>query len=280
MAEERRAKSKAMASSVRGQLDENENMKNRTAIKTATMAQNGVLSKDLAMAQSFARARLVHQNRQSTEQANNQSSREAEKNRWRQYLAEQQANQQLARADQIKRNIARKEAEDAEQRLKEAQVKQLKRRVMEEHEIPQYVAPKINKAIKDRPEPDIPQYVPPKAIKDRPEPEATPYPKKQKKLLAIQDGDPYDEVPQLKKSRVKTKKIIKSRDTEIIKGPTRQQFKQASFPKLAVSKQLEKHKITQLEKAGKLVNELLTEHVDKKQKIVRRNRKPIAIKAK
>jgi hypothetical protein len=86
------------------------------------MAQNGVLNKHLAIAQSSARARIVNQNRQSTEQAINQSMREAEMNRWRQYLAEHSAKQQRAREDQIQQNIAKKEARDAEQRLREAQI--------------------------------------------------------------------------------------------------------------------------------------------------------------
>ena len=122
MAEEQRTKNQNMASQARAHLDEVENMKARTAIKTATMAQNGVLNKHLAIAQSSARARLVNQNRQSTEQAINQSMREAEMNRWRQYLAEHSAKQQRAREDQIQQNIAKKEARDAEQRLREAQI--------------------------------------------------------------------------------------------------------------------------------------------------------------
>jgi hypothetical protein len=122
MAEERRAKNEAMVSHASARLAEVENMKNRTAIKTATMAQNGVLNKHLSMAQSFARARQVNQLRENTAQAINQSIKEAEMNRWRQYLAEQKANQQRARADQIKQNVAKKEAQDAEQRLREAQI--------------------------------------------------------------------------------------------------------------------------------------------------------------
>jgi hypothetical protein len=122
MAEERRAKNEAIVSHASAHLVEAENMKARTAIKTATMTQSGVLNKQLAMAQSFARARQVNQNRQNTEQANIQAAKEAEANRFRQYLAEQKAQQQRAREDQVKQNIAKKEAQDAEQRLREAQI--------------------------------------------------------------------------------------------------------------------------------------------------------------
>ena len=126
MAEEQRTRNQAMVSHARAHLDEVENMKARTAIKTATMAQNGILNRFLATAQSNARARLVNQNRQSTEQSINQSIKEAEMNKWRQYMAEHSAKQQRAREDQIKQNVAKKEAEDAEKRLRAAQIENYK----------------------------------------------------------------------------------------------------------------------------------------------------------
>ena len=126
MAEEQRTKNTAMVSQVKAYLDGVENMKPRTAIKIASMAQNGLLNRLLAMAQTNARSRLVNQNRQNTAQAINQSMREAEIQRWQQYLAEHQANQQRALEDQIKQNVAKKEAQDAEQRLREAQIENSK----------------------------------------------------------------------------------------------------------------------------------------------------------
>jgi hypothetical protein len=122
MAEEQRIKNQQLVSRARAQLDEVENMKARTPIKAASMTSNGVLNRHLANAQSNARARLVTQNRQSTEQAIIQSVREAERQRYQQLLAEQNAKHQKAIEDQIKQNIVKKEARDAEQRLREAQI--------------------------------------------------------------------------------------------------------------------------------------------------------------
>jgi hypothetical protein len=264
MASEMRARASANASFVRAHLDEVENTKSRTPLKQASMARSNVMDALLALNQAVGRARTVHQQRGKTEEAMNQNALSETARRFTEHMARVQQQSRDSENQRVKQNTARREAKDTESKMRNEQVKQLKKRVTEEQEIPQFRRHK--------------------AIQDRPEPEPTPYPK-EKKFLAIQDGDPYDEVPQLTRYTKKTTKPI-VKDMEVIKGPTSKQFKKAAFPKLAVSKHLERQKINNLEKADKLIKELQSEHTDKKQKTgsstsraTKTTRKPKATKA-
>ena len=106
-----------------------------------------------------------------------------------------------------------------------------------------------------------------KAIRDRTESEPTPQLRQPPKRLALKDRQPSPEIPQASKARSRSRGRSQNPDKEDIKGPSKAEFKKATFPTYKVSKALAEHDIKTYEKTAEILNQMHAEHADKKQKV-------------